>query len=99
MLMGTCSKHGYVKHKKPGKDGRSRCSPCAVAYLTAWRQRVKKTLVEEAGGCCQICGYDRCMAALEFHHRDPAEKSFSVSRTRSIKEARSEINKCILVCS
>lgn len=23
------------------------------------------------GGKCQICGYDKCVGALEFHHLDP----------------------------
>ena len=26
-----------------------------------------------------LCGYDRCLAALQFHHLDPATKSFALS--------------------
>jgi hypothetical protein len=58
--------------------------------------------VAEAGGACQICGYSRCLAALEFHHLDPSAKSFSVAErgvTRSLETARREADKCLLVCS
>ena len=56
----------------------------------------------DAGGACQICGYSRSIAALEFHHLDPSAKSFSVAErglTRSLERARQEANKCLLVCS
>ena len=31
------------------------------------------------GGRCQVCGYDRCIEALEFHHLDPTQKDFGLS--------------------
>ena len=52
---------------------------------------------------CQInnCGYNQCAAALDFHHVNPDEKSFSVSRsvTLSISRIRQEIAKCCVLCS
>jgi hypothetical protein len=66
------------------------------------RRAVKAILVAEAGGACQICGYDRCLRALEFHHRDPGEKEFGIGRyghTRSLARARAEVAKCVLLCS
>jgi hypothetical protein len=59
-------------------------------------------LVEEAGGACKLCGYARCLSALEFHHLAPAEKQFSLSQhgvTRSIERAREEAQKCVLLCA
>jgi hypothetical protein len=59
-------------------------------------------LVEEAGGSCRLCGYDRYAGALEFHHVDAAQKSFSLGHkgvTRSLALAREEARKCILLCS
>lgn len=51
---------------------------------------------------CSVCGYNRCLSALEFHHKDRKEKSFALSKA-SIKKTRKEIldelDKCILVCS
>jgi hypothetical protein len=63
---------------------------------------MKEALVADAGGACALCGYSRCLAALEFHHLDPALKCFSVAArgvTRSLAEAREEAEKCVLLCS
>jgi len=63
----------------------------------------KKILVNTFGGKCQICGYNQCLAALAFHHRNPKEKDFQIS---SFKKKNTddyilyhELEKCILVCS
>jgi 5-methylcytosine-specific restriction endonuclease McrA len=63
---------------------------------------VKELLVAEAGGHCAICGYDRYLGALQFHHLDPAKKSFHLGvagLTRSLKAMRAEAAKCVLLCS
>ena len=64
--------------------------------------RTKVRLVEEAGGACAVCGYDRLAGALHFHHLDPSEKSFALSvrgLTRSIADLRAEAAKCVLLCA
>lgn len=42
-------------------------------------------------------------AVLDFHHPDPLQKEFSISRAistgQSIKKIQSEISKCIILCS
>lgn len=51
---------------------------------------------------CAICGYDKCIAALEFHHVNPKDKKFSVRYSEISRKDDSiaeEINKCILLCS
>jgi hypothetical protein len=58
---------------------RWRCRRCVGAAVTRRHQKVKRLLVDEAGGCCSICGYDRSVVDLHFHHVDPASKSFSIS--------------------
>jgi hypothetical protein len=96
-----CKRHGRVKFRLEGR-GYYRCTRCRAERVSAWRRRVKRTLVREAGGRCTLCGYDRCVAALQFHHLDPSEKAFMVSRegvTRSMAEARTEAEKCILLCA
>jgi hypothetical protein len=30
------------------------------------QQKIKRTLVAEAGGRCVVCGYDRCLRNLHF---------------------------------
>lgn len=61
-----------------------------------------RLLVEEAGGCCVLCGYARTVAALQFHHLDPATKRFNLSQnghTIGIAAARQEASKCALLCA
>jgi len=58
--------------------------------------------VEEAGGACVLCGYSRTLAALHFHHLDPAAKSFALAArgvTLSLAAARAEAAKCVLLCA
>jgi hypothetical protein len=65
------------------------------------KQLIKELLVEEAGGCCAVCGYDRCIINLVFHHVDPEQKSFSLSMntTKSLAAYREEMEKCVLLCA
>ncbi len=82
--------------------GRMRCRRCRMERVAEWRRRVKARLVREAGGACHLCGYDRCQAALQFHHLDRTTKSFALSRrgiTRSIEAFREEAAKCVLLCA
>ena len=66
------------------------------------REKVRLMAVEFKGGRCQVCGYDRCIEALEFHHLDPTQKDFGISHkgyTRSWEKVREEVDKCILLCA
>jgi len=83
-------------------NGRSRCARCNGEAVARRRRRVKQLLVEEAGGRCTLCGYERYVGALQFHHLDPRLKSFALSHegvTRSLEKARAEVRKCVLLCS
>lgn len=63
----------------------------------------KKILTNTFGSKCQICGYDKCLAALEFHHKDPSKKEYNISKIAGKNnlsyEDLKEICKCILVCA
>ena len=65
------------------------------------RKKKKRWCVEHAGGACKICGYNKCVNALEFHHRDPSEKSFSIGTSggKSYSSLTEEMKKCDLVCA
>ena len=96
-----CPAHGVTRHV-PRADGSFRCARCRSEQVAARRRRVKRQLVDEAGGCCALCGYDTCVAALQFHHVDPGAKSFAISRagvTRALSKAREEAAKCVLLCA
>ena len=68
-----------------------------------WRQRTKDRIVKSFGGHCNICGYDKCSAALELHHLDPSKKSFGLGSIRADPKKWNvivdELRKCILLCS
>jgi len=66
------------------------------------RKELRQRAIAHKGGCCQVCGYDRCMEALEFHHTSSSHKDFGISSkgyTRSWEKVREELRKCILVCA
>jgi hypothetical protein len=99
---GICPVHGEVEFVQRGDTGTYRCVPCRAEAVTNRRRRVKAILVQEAGGRCSACGYDRCAAALQFHHVDPSIKQFSLGRkgvARSLDKARAEARKCVLLCA
>ena len=73
-----------------------------VQRVSAHRKRLKARSIEYKGGRCQLCGYNKCNAALEFHHLNKGEKSFGLSRkgiTRSWESIRRELDKCVLICA
>lgn len=68
---------------------------------TILRRSMKMQAIKLLGGKCCICGYNKCIDALEFHHEDPKAKEFKLGsgNTMSWKEYKNEALKCILVCS
>ena len=66
------------------------------------RHNVKEELVQYKGGKCEICGYNKCLGALDFHHLDPNQKDFAISNSniyKNLDKLKEEIDKCILVCA
>ena len=58
--------------------------------------------VQYKGGKCELCGYDRCIEAFEFHHLDSSKKDFGISEkgyTRSWVRIKEELDKCQLLCA
>jgi len=62
----------------------------------------KLELVNYKGGACQICGYNDCIAALDFHH-NIGDKEFNIGtelgKSCKLSKLKQEVDKCILVCS
>lgn len=63
------------------------------------RLALKERAVAFLGGKCVICGYDRCLAALDFHHQDGRDKDFAISSKTSWKAIEPELRKCDLLCA
>jgi hypothetical protein len=69
--------------------------------VTQARRNIKLLSLEYKGNKCCICGYDKCIRALEFHHLDPSEKESGIGNGSYNKfdKVKLELDKCILVCS
>lgn len=96
-----CKTHGLTEFVLEGR-GYYRCKQCRSENVHRTRKLNKITLVQEHGGCCVICGYNKYIGALQFHHLDPSLKSFGLAhkgRTLGIKSLRDEAKKCILLCA
>lgn len=56
---------------------------------------------------CTVCGYNRCWAALDFHHNDSTQKEFNVSsfidsrafNKKNQKILLAELSKCLCLCA
>jgi transposase len=96
-----CARHGETDFYLEGR-GYYRCKRCRSDAVARRRRTVKLTLVAEAGGCCCICGYDRNMRALHFHHLEPALKRHEINAkgvAMALDKLRAETQKCVLLCS
>jgi transposase len=96
-----CRYHGEVEFWLNGR-GYYRCKLCRSAAVTRRRRRMKKILVDEAGGACSVCGYARSVRALHFHHPDPTEKRHEINArgaAMALEQLRAEAVKCVLLCA
>lgn len=104
MLNKICAYHKCSKYFMPKRKGQRFCSTqCSINNCrTKKRRTVKQELVNYKGGECGKCGYNKCIDALEFHHTNPSEKEFNLSRNahiRTLEEFKKEADKCILLCA
>lgn len=101
-----CTKHGITIFKKRGiKKERWVCCKCDGENSKKYLRSIKQKSVDYKGGCCELCGYNKSLRSLVFHHRDPSQKDFAIGENRpGIKKARSwdsikpELDKCQLLC-
>jgi transposase len=97
----SCRQHGRTSFVLEGR-GSYRCKRCRMERVARRRREIKRTLVEEAGGRCVLCGYDKHLEALQFHHLDPRQKEFHLGQggvSRSMARCREEARKCALLCA
>jgi hypothetical protein len=102
-VVRECPHHGPAPHGRyrSGSGWRLRCKRCVAEDVTRRHQKVRGILIAEAGGRCAVCGYDRCVNNLCFHHVDPAAKAFSMhmGSGKGLAARREEAKKCVLVCA
>lgn len=92
----TISKYITTKNRKNTIDRKKSMSKNVIE----WRKRKKIELIDYKGGCCEVCGYNKTIRSLDFHHKDPKLKDFTISgKSYSFERLKNEVDKCILVCS
>jgi hypothetical protein len=100
-IVKNCKIHGKTKHRMQSDNSTYRCVKCNSESVKRWKRKIKIMSVQYKGGCCEMCGYNKCMSGLSFHHKDPNEKDFGISSrgTRSWNRTKKELDKCTLLCN
>ena len=89
---------------------RKYCYNCSPSYtnenraesLSQLRRAMKKEAIKRMGGACIKCGYNKSIAALHFHHKNPSEKDFGLAQNGIVHPWESywaEVQKCELLCA
>jgi len=96
-----CSKCGESEPKNFYGHQKSSCKLCSHKDSLKRFQDYRQEAVNYKGGKCSICEYDKYVGALNFHHLDPKAKdpNYSAMKNWSFERKKSELDKCILVCS
>lgn len=73
---------------------------CNTCVSRIKRIQTKEKTVKYLGGKCKKCGYNKHLAALEFHHTSD-NKDFNIGKSlnRSWSYIKKELDKCELLCS
>jgi hypothetical protein len=72
-----------------------------IKYARKWTRELKLYFMNILGGKCQRCGYNRCLAALDFHHINPEDKEVTEEWKRRKKtfEEKIKSGKIQLLCA
>lgn len=102
ILLTDNNRYSYFS-KKSGKIKKSfYCKACHNHKFLKKGKDFKEVCLKYKGGSCIRCGYNKCNSALEFHHRDPFSKEFSIAGVRNKifdDTIKAELDKCDLLCS
>lgn len=98
-----CKRHGMTDYRvESQRTGKLVCVKCQSENVQRRRTKLKQIAVEYMGGKCHHCGYSKCVAALEFHHKDSTQKDFGIAskgRTMSEEKMKVELDKCVMLCA
>lgn len=81
-------------------SNRTRNLECTTCVNKRVRNKRKAKGHEYLGGKCEICGYDKCIDAMDIHHVNSDDKSFQLSNSWQLKweTIEKELDKCVLLC-
>lgn len=63
------------------------------------KHRYKRKALNMLGGACSKCGYNKCIAALDFHHLGDKDATIKELMHLSWKRIEAEVKKCIILCA
>lgn len=100
-----CSSEFTLSDRSP--TTRRFCYNCHPINAKDKGKRVKKKikvreLMESLKTECFLCGYNKCKAALHFHHKDPSQKEHAISVLvgyGKATKAKAESLKCVVLCA
>lgn len=97
----ACRNRRFSKDKHPKWKGGVRDVKRSRKTCYLRRLKYKLRAVNLLGGKCSLCGYNKCHAALDFHHKNPLEKDGSIKDLIGHKweTIEKELMKCILLCA
>jgi len=91
-----CRKTYIREHYKNNKDYYKGKAVERLKEIREWLKDLKIGLV------CQKCGEDH-PSCIEYHHKDPSQKDFQISKAAKLGYGKEkiveEISKCLVVCS
>ena len=97
----SCSPFGSGNTSKLEKKDTKPKSEKYLKWQRKARYERKVTLVNLRGGGCSKCGYNKCIQALDFHHRNPKTKKFGLSTQGILRRWElvvAEAKKCDVLC-
>jgi hypothetical protein len=98
------------KYDRRGPRRKSKCNTCRNTSKAEKRKQNRRLWKIRYGGKCIKCGYEKCLAALDFHHREPDWKDYDpgtlynmynpeTAFPENVQLVVAELEKCDLICS
>lgn len=102
----------FARDKRSAKGHASACKDCKNEYYRSnpepakqrnrlQRSKLRTRLAEWKKQGCQVCGYKRCLAAIDPHHLRDKEINIGdiAARTFSLDRLERELEKCVPLCA
>lgn len=90
----------YCSKKCKSEEANSRLKAITRENTKIKARKIKTELISKKGGGCKLCGYNKNIKALSFHHLN--DKKFELTQTNIIKFNKKtiidEANKCVVLC-
>jgi len=76
------------------------CKKCQKENMYERQVKRKIECINYKGGKCIVCGYNKYIGSLDFHHLNPEEKEFNIARLKgyNLESLKKELDKCVILC-